>query len=234
MASRKEEKERRRQERLAQERAATEAAQRRRTYGIFAGGVLVVATAVVVVILVAVGGGSDGGDGGSNGLGSEEGLPEAVDPPPQKIRDLTEAAKAANCKLSNPSIEGSTHVQGGVKVKYKTNPPASGNHDPTPANDGAYGKAPGIKHLVHSLEHGRIEYQFNPSIPKRRIAQLRGLFDQDPYHVILTPNPTKMPYRVVATAWGHIAGCKRITDESFDVLRTFKERYRDKGPEFVP
>jgi hypothetical protein len=233
MASRKEEKERRRQERLAQERAAAEAAQRRRTYGIFAGGVLVVATAVVVVILVAVGGGSDG-DGGSNGLGSEEGLPEAVDPPPQKIRDLAQAAKAADCRLSNPAIEGSTHVQGGVRVKYKTNPPASGNHDPIPANDGAYGKAPGIKHLVHALEHGRIEFQFDPSLPKRRIAQLRGLFDQDPYHVILTPNPTKMTYRVAATAWGHVAGCRRITDETFDVLRTFKERYRDKGPEFVP
>jgi hypothetical protein len=232
MASRKEEKERRRQERLAQERAAAEQARRRRTYGIFAGGVLVVATLVVVVVLVAVGGGSDRDDG-SGGQGSEAGLPEAVDPPPQRVRDLVQAAKAAGCKLSNPPIEGRTHVGGDVQVKYKTNPPTSGNHDPLPARDGAYGKAPAIKHLVHTLEHGRIEYQFQPSIPERRIAQLKGLFDEDPYHVVLTPNPTKMTYRVAAVAWGHLAGCKRITDETFDVLRSFKERYRDKGPEFV-
>jgi hypothetical protein len=87
---------------------------------------------------------------------------------------------------------------------------------------------------VHSLEHGRVVYQYDPSIPRRRIQQLKGLFDQDPYHTIFTPNNTKMTYQVAATAWGHLAGCKRISDECFDVLRAFRDRYLDKGPEFVP
>jgi uncharacterized protein DUF3105 len=229
MASRKEEKERRRQERLAAEREAAEQAKRRRTYGIFAGGVLVVATLVVITVVVAAGGG--GGDGGSKG-GNEAGLPAAIEPPPEKIRDLNEAAKAAKCKLANPPIAGREHTT--KPVKYATNPPTSGNHNPIPTPDGAYGKAPGITHLVHSLEHGRVEYEFLPSTPKRRIAQLRGLFDADPYHTILTPNPTKMPYQAAVVAWGHLAGCKRVNDQTFDVFRAFKARYVDKGPEFVP
>jgi hypothetical protein len=119
-------------------------------------------------------------------------------------------------------------------VKYHTNPPSSGNHYPVPTPDGAYGKAPPATHLVHALEHGRIEIQWAPSTPKRRIAQIKGLFDEDTYHMIITPNPTKMPFKVAAVAWGHIAGCKRFTDETFDVFRAFKERYTDKGPEFIP
>jgi hypothetical protein len=42
-----------------------------------------------------------------------------------------------------------------------------------------------------------------------------------------------MPYEVAAVAWGHVAACKRVNDASFDVIRAFTERYRDKGPEFV-
>jgi hypothetical protein len=43
-----------------------------------------------------------------------------------------------------------------------------------------------------------------------------------------------MPYDVAVTAWGHLAGCKKVTDETFDVIRAFRERYRDQGPEQVP
>jgi Protein of unknown function (DUF3105) len=227
MASRKEEKERRRQERLAWEHEQEQQARRRRLYSIGAGGVLVVAAAAAIIIAVAAGGG--GGDG--NGGGGQELDIAAADPPAQELTDLAAAAKAASCKLSNPVIEGSNHTT--KPVKYKTNPPSSGDHDPVPADDGAYGKSPGIAHLVHSLEHGRIEVQFDPSLSKNRLAQLKGLFDQDPYHMILVPNTTDMPFAVAAVAWGHIAGCKRVTDATFDVLRAFTQRYRDKGPEFV-
>jgi hypothetical protein len=89
-------------------------------------------------------------------------------------------------------------------------------------------------HLVHALEHGRVIIQWAPTTPRRRIAQLRGLFEEDPYHLILTPNGTKMPYEVAVTAWGHSASCKKFTSEAFDVFRDFKTRYVDKGPEFVP
>jgi hypothetical protein len=226
MASRREEKERRRQERLEQERALQAQERRRRVYAIGVGGGLAVAAIVAIVVVVAAGGGTESG---STGKGS---LPAATDPPPETTNNLVVAAKAAGCKLTNPPIEGRTHTTS--PVKYKTNPPTSGNHNPVPAADGEYGKNPGTMHLVHALEHGRIIIQWAPSAPRRRIAQLRGLFDEDQYHLILTPNATKMPFEVAATAWGHNAGCKRFTDKVFDVFRAFKTRYVDKGPEFVP
>jgi uncharacterized protein DUF3105 len=225
MASRKEEKERRRQERLEQERVLHEQERRRRLYAIVVGGGLALA-AIAAIVVVA----SSGGGGGPSKNASS--LPEATDPPPEQTSNLVRAATAAGCKLSNPPIEGRTHTT--EPVKYKTNPPTSGNHDPQPASDGEYGKDPGTMHLVHALEHGRIIIQWAPSLPKRRIAQLRGLFDEDPYHLILTPNATKMPYQVAITAWGHLAGCKRFKNEAFDVFRAFKTRYVDKAPEFVP
>lgn len=227
MSSRKEEKERRRQERLEQEQLLAQQGRRRRLYGIVAASVLAGATLVVIAVVVAAGGGDSGGNGTS-----ESKLPPAVDPPAQKIDGLPEAAKAADCRLSNPPIEGRQHVE--ETPKYGTNPPTSGNHNPQPAADGAYSKAPPITQLVHALEHGRVEYQFDPSIGKRRIGQLRGLYDEDPYHAILTPNTTRMPFEMAAVAWGHFAGCKKFSNASFDALRAFKTRYQDKGPEFVP
>ncbi len=121
-------------------------------------------------------------------------------------------------------------------MKYKTNPPTSGNHDPQPAGDGVYDRAFNAvetRHFVHTLEHGRIEVQYDPSLRKRRIDQLGGLFNEDPYHMVLMPN-RRMPYEVAATAWGHLIGCDKITDETFDAIRAFRDRYRDQGPEQVP
>jgi hypothetical protein len=226
MASRKEEKERRRQERLARERAEREQARRRRLYATVVGAVLVVAAVGAIVAVVATGGGGDGGSSDGSGLDVE---PQP--PPTQRITALDAAAKAADCRLRNPPIEGSTHVQ--KKVKYDTNPPTSGNHNPVPADDDAYGTSPPIENLVHSLEHGRIIAWYKRSLPQRRIAQLKGLFDQDPYHLILASN-NSMPYELAVSAWGHLAGCPKVSDESFDVVRAFRDRYRDKGPEFVP
>jgi hypothetical protein len=228
MASRKEEKERRRQERLAWERQQQDQARRKRLYSFGAGGVLVIAAVAAIIIAVAAGGG--GGGGGETG-GDELSI-EAADPPVQEITDLNAAARAAKCTLSNPEIEGRTHTT--KPVKYKTNPPSSGNHDPVPAEDGAYAKAPSVGHTIHSLEHGRVEIEYKPSISKQRLAELKGLFDADPYHMLLLPNTTRMPYDVAAVAWGHVAACKRVTNRSFDVIRAFTQRYRDKGPEFVP
>jgi hypothetical protein len=128
-------------------------------------------------------------------------------------------------------IEGRTHVE--KPPKYGTNPPTSGNHYPIPAADGAYSKSPPVSTLVHSLEHGRVAIWYDPKLPRRRLAQIKGLFDQDSYHTIVTPN-AQMPYRLAVTAWGHLAGCRSVSDATFDVLRTFRERYIDKGPELVP
>ena len=87
-----------------------------------------------------------------------------------------------------------------------------------------------MTHLVHTLEHGRVEIQYKPTISPRRLAQLGGLYNEDKAYTVLFPN-AKMPYAVAVTAWGHLAGCKKVTDETFDVIRAFKQRYLGAAPE---
>jgi hypothetical protein len=225
VASRREEKDQRRQERLARERAQLDDARKRRTYAIVAGTVLAAAAIAAVIFAFA---GSGGDDSSTSGLGFDTKAARTTDPPPQKIADLAQAAKAAGCILRNPPIEGRSHVT--KDVKYKTNPPTSGNHYPIPQEDGVYTKTPPLTHLVHTLEHGRIEIQYSRKISPRRLAQVGGLFNEEPAYTVLFPND-KMPYVLAATAWGHLAGCKKVTDESFDVIRAFKRRYLGAAPE---
>jgi hypothetical protein len=225
MASRREEKEQRRLERLARERAQLEDARKRRLYSLVAGAVLLIAATVAVVVALAAGGGSGGSD---SALGFSKTAKPSETPPPEKITDLNEAAKAAGCTLKNPPIEGRTHVTS--KVKYHTNPPTSGNHYPIPQDDGVYTKTPPFTHLVHTLEHGRIEMQYAPSIDPKRLAQLGGLYNPDKSYTLLFPN-AQMPYELAITAWGHLAGCKKIDDATFDLIRDFKRRYLGTGPE---
>jgi hypothetical protein len=231
MTSRKEEKERRRAERVAAEAAAAEQAKRRRTYSIVVGGVLAIAAVAAIVAVAATGGG--GGHSATPAITGKDTYAHGATPPAQQETDLFSVAPAAGCVLRNPVIEGRTHVAPDKQVEYKTNPPTSGNHDPQPAADGVYSTAPTektIKNFVHTLEHGRIEIQYDPALPKRRIDQLGGLFNDDPYHMVLFPN-RRMPYQVAATAWGHLLGCKKINDKVFDAIRAFRDRYRDQGPE---
>lgn len=239
MASRQEEKERRKQERIERERAEAAAAQRKRLIQIVAG-VVVAAAVVVGVVLATMGGGED------DASGPESSPVPKVAIPPRQITDLEDAAKAASCVLTHPPIEGSNHVT--TKVKYKTNPPTSGDHAPPDqvAKDGNYAglEAPESENSVHSLEHGRIIIQYKPGLAKRRVDQLETLFAENSKtdfgldsvngsYTLLMPNNTKMKPEVAATAWGHMLACARFNDKVFDAIRAFRQRYVLQGPEKI-
>ena len=229
MASRKEEKERLRREREERERAAASGARRRRLIGYGVGGVLALAALVAIAVVALA---SGGGGGGSKGRAAKANADYPKSPiPPQREADFAKAVQASGCVAKHYPSEGRGHTT--LPVKYRTNPPTSGKHNPIAAEDGAYAQNPGSEHLVHALEHGRIIVQFRPSAPERLRGQLKSLLDQDPYHMILTPNPD-MPYEVAATAWTEMLGCKHANDGVFDAVRAFKQRNRDRGPEFVP
>ena len=235
MSHRKDRKEELRQERLERERQAAEAAQRKKLVGYGAAAVLVIAAVVAIVLVVATGGDEGGADEPENAEANTPTVSYSDDPPaiPEAREfDLRKAARAAGCRLMEPQNEGATHVS--EEVTYRANPPTSGNHDPTPTGDGAYTQAPRTENAVHTLEHGRIEIQFRPDLPQAQIDQLKALFDEDSYHMLLFPNGTKMPYAVAATAWDHSLVCEEFGNGVFDAIRTFKDEYRDQGPEFVP
>jgi hypothetical protein len=221
MAHRAEEKERRRQERIAKEEAARKAAARRRRLQVGGGVVLGLAAVAVVAIVALAGGNDDKGDSSAN------------------ISKLTADAKAAGCSFSQFKSEGRTHTAG--KVTYKTNPPTSGNHNPTPAQDGIYraGNSPPKENFVHTLEHGRIEFQYKPGASAADVAKLRRLAEEPfkgtaGYHVLLFENNTNMPAQFAATAWTKSITCPSLTTQAIGAMREFRQAFTDKGPEFIP
>ena len=231
MSSRKEQKEALRAERIAREQQAAAGERRKRLVGYAAAGVLAVAAVVAIVVVLASSGGGGGGAGGGEPVAdSGEFPPGSV--PAIETTDLTEAADAAGCKVTEDPEEGNTHVE--TPVEYEGNPPTSGDHNPIPTEDGAYTGAPPIENLVHAHEHGRIVIQYQPDAPDEVKGNLKALFDEDPYHMIITPNPTDMPFEVAATTWAQTLGCPQMNDQVYDAIRAFREEFRDKGPEFVP
>jgi hypothetical protein len=207
------EKRARREERLRREREEREAeARRRRRNGLIVAAAMVAATVGIVAFALSAGG-SDGVD-------------------PAKVEALEKAAKAAGCSARDFPEEGHDHT--GDPVTYKTNPPTSGNHDPAPAPDGEYESAATQEHLVHTLEHGRIELQYKPGAPAAARAGLKSVFDEDSEHMLLYPSNTGMPYAVAATAWTHMLSCPSYNERVPAAMRAFRDAYRDKGPEKVP
>lgn len=237
MASRKEEKERLRQERLEREQAeARKAGAKRRLQMVF--GALLAAAAVAAIAIAVLSGGDDDGTTETQG---DSGPTTPI--PPKAITDLTAAAKAAGCKLETFPSKGRTHVGDEEDVPpsaWNSNPPTSGTHRQTPAQDGIYepGNEPDMANLVHTLEHGRIVYFYKPRTPARQISQLETLVNEplkgaEGYHQVLVQNNTEATEAVGAVAWTQKVGCPEFNDKVFDVLRAFREKYVDKGPELV-
>jgi hypothetical protein len=217
MAHRQEEKQRRREERLAAERAAERAAVRRRRLQILGGLVALLAVAGVAALLLAGGGEEAGGDAG----------------------DLAADARAAGCTYTAHRSEGRDHTD--EDVRYRTNPPTSGPHNPVAAQDGVYapGNEPNKENWVHSLEHGRVIFMYRQGTPPGDVNRLRRLAEEElndspGYHTLLFQNNTDMPAQFAVAAWTKSLTCDRLTADAEQVMRDFRERFTDKGPEFIP
>jgi hypothetical protein len=242
MSSRQEEKERRRREREEREQAEARRASSRRRLQLIAGGVIGLVAIAAVIAAVAASGGSDD-KGSASGAGTKNGTYKSVALPARKTSDFDAAVKAAGCTYQNHPNEGREHLTSDTAVnnKYKTNPPTSGAHRPTPADDGVYApdNAPDKENFVHTLEHGRIELQYAPTAPQSVRNQLYSLFNEKNkgvagYHMLLFQNNTNMPYEVAATAWTQLLGCKSVNANTWDAIRAFRDRFTDKGPELIP
>lgn len=221
MSSRQEEKEQRKQERLERERAAAAEAKRKRLLQI-GGGAIVAAAIIVVAVLALTGGGS------------------AARPGDAAVKT---AATAAGCVYRTFPEEGRGHTADArTPADYKTNPPTSGDHNPDPAQDGLYvsGSEPLLGNWVHSLEHGRILLQYATDTPLSEVVALTRLYKEPvldsgaSYHMLIMRNNTKMPFQTAAVAWRHYVGCKDAGPKAIAAMRVFRDRYVDKGPEFIP
>ena len=234
MASRQEEKEARRRAREQQEAAERKAEARRKRLQLVLGAILAVGIVVGIVIAITAGGGSGGDGGGPKQASADTG----VKLPEQQETDMQAAAKAAGCTVKTEQDEGRGHADKTFKAaNYKTNPPTSGTHFPTPAQDGIYASdnPPALGESVHSLEHGRIDVQYKPGTSPQLVKQLESFVGENGgYHMLLFQNTTGMQPAVAATAWDQSLKCPKPGPKMWDALRTFRDRYLDKGPESVP
>jgi Protein of unknown function (DUF3105) len=237
VSSRKEEKERLRREREERQQSEASKAANRRRLQLVAGGVLAIVAVAAVIAAVAT---SGGGDNDADSAAKASYGTAAI--PARKETNFDAALKASGCVYKKYPNEGREHFPSdtGVNNKYKTNPPTSGEHRPTPAPDGVFapGNTPDKENYVHTLEHGRIELQYSPKAPKKVQDQLNTLFNEkvkgvQGYHTLLFENNTNMPYEVAATAWTQLIGCPTVNDKTWDALRAFRERFTDKGPELI-
>jgi hypothetical protein len=242
MSSRREQKEALRRERERREAEARSAAQRKRLVGIVAA-VAIAVVAIGAVALLAAGGGDGGGESVHSDGGGDT-FPSGGSVPEQQEFELRAAASAAGCELESIKANSRDHTQDPSQtVRYPTNPPTSGRHYEIPAQDGLYnGDPPPDTALVHSLEHGRVIIWVKPSLPREEREQIRALFDEDKYQMIVVAREN-MPFAVAATAWnidptplgtGQLMGCPRWSDNIIDALRTFRDEHRSNGPEPIP
>ncbi len=227
-------REKRQQERIEAEAAEAGSNRNRLIVGYAIASTVVLAIAVTVFVL-ASGGDVDGGPEGdahinlNAAIGSTNGVqPDnraGTEPAAATVTDLDAAAERAGCQLRlGLANEGDQHIpKGSDTPDYGTNPPTSGPHVDPPYQqaDGAYAEMPAEIDFVHSLEHGRMEIQYAPDLPKADQLELKGLYDTMYGATLLFPNG-KMPYEVAATTWTNLLGCPTYKGAAtLDAIRAF-------------
>jgi len=124
---------------------------------------------------------------------------------------------------------GQNHLNG--EVTYDVDPPAGGDHNPSPSSPGIFtveNKPPDAR-IVHSLEHGYVTIWHRPDLAAGldQLRDLTGRYDRD---VLLVPRAS-LPVPVAATAWHRRLLCERPDVEA---LERFVTAYRNQGPEKIP
>jgi hypothetical protein len=146
----------------------------------------------------------------------------------------TTKLEAGSCDADTRSDDdggaGRNHVTG--NIVYTVNPPAGGNHNPTPASAGQFTEqnAPPDSQIVHALEHGYVAVWYRPSIDADTLAKLRDLTTRYDRDVLLVPRPS-LPQPVAATAWHQRLLCPQ---PDVQALELFVTTYLNQGPEKIP
>jgi hypothetical protein len=228
---REEERQRLREAREEKEKSHTSSERKRLLLGYGIAAVIGLVVVVGIIVLIASSGGSGGGNsshidvesGSTNGVSPDD--RQGTKPASIKVENLQKAAKEAGCVLRlKLKDEGHEHIPPGSEApEYKTNPPTSGNHVEPPFQqaDGAYSEMPLPIDFVHSLEHGRMEIQYSPSLPEAAQLELKGLYETMYGGTLLFPNE-EMPFEVAATTWTNLLGCKKYEGQkTLDAIAAF-------------
>ncbi len=245
MANRRDEERERLREARQERESGQVKSEKRRLYAVYGVAGLIGLLVIAGVVALIAGSGDSGGSsdahilqstGSTNGF--EPDTREGVEVAAAKQTDLEKAAKDAGCVLRlELRDEGKNHLPPTAAApNYETNPPTSGNHAEPPYQqaDGAYNEKPDDIFLVHTLEHGRMEIQYDPDLPDEEQLELKGLYETMYGATLLFPNPD-MEYAVAATTWTNLLGCPEYKGAAtLDAIRAFgKETWGKYGGEPV-
>ena len=125
---------------------------------------------------------------------------------------------------------GRNHVTG--DVRYDTDPPSGGDHDPAAAGPGIYTveTRPTDSKIVHALEHGYVTIWHRPDLAAASLDELKALAGRYDRDVLLVPRES-LGQPVAATAWHRRLLCPQ---PDLQALERFVTEYRNKGPEKIP
>ncbi len=137
--------------------------------------------------------------------------------------------QAALSAIVRPAGEGSGHLAPGERVRYRSDPPTSGVHDPDWVPAGVYERPQIREKLVHSLEHGMVVIYYDEP-PAASLATLKDWADLygAPWSGIVLVRKPGLGDAVILTAWR-----KLMRLDAFDAAAAaaFIDAFRGRGPE---
>jgi hypothetical protein len=146
------------------------------------------------------------------------------------FRQLAEQGQAGLSKVSSFTSEGlAQHVPQGSSVDYRTDPPTTGAHYPTPSAPGYYERPQLPGNLVHALEHGNIVIYYD-RLSSEAMESLKGWANrfQDQWAGVIVTAMPGIGEEIILTAW-----TQELRLEKFDAASAaaFIDRFRGRGPE---
>jgi hypothetical protein len=202
-------------------------------------GLGLIAIAVLIAGLFIVAG--RGGGGGANVT-------------PGEVKAVRTAMAVAGCTFTASTADPAQRhmTSANEHVTYKTFPPASGVHNPTPAIWGNYRVAADPRQAVHNLEHGGIVIWYGAGISAANRSALDTFYEKSPNAVIITPIADRYPNvtypkhkpidgHIAMSVWTvdkktgtgtvYVAECPTYNEKAFT---QFRNAFRGKGPEPFP
>jgi hypothetical protein len=123
---------------------------------------------------------------------------------------------------------GNLHLGAGQAVpEYNSDPPTSGPHSATPAPCGIYRQPVPDVNYLHSMEHGAIVVQYDPTLAEDQIEELEKIGRSVGGEIIVAPRPGN-PAAVALTSWTNLL----LLDEvDGDVIAGFEREFGNRSPE---
>lgn len=102
------------------------------------------------------------------------------------------------------------HLAAGSPIpEYNSDPPTSGPHNPAPAPCGIYREPVPDQAWLHSLEHGAVVIQYDPTVSSSEVEELEATVRSNRGEIILAPRSDN-PAPFTLAAWTRLLSVGQI------------------------